>query len=927
MRLLERETDIDAIEQALAAGRSGRGGVVVLEAPPGLGKTALVRQAAQLAAEAGMTVLSARAAELEADFAFGVVRQLFEASVVRAGDGLLSGAAAATAGVFCPETAGHEPGNAGFPVLNGLYWLLVNLADKPTVIVVDDLQWADVPSLQYLGFLARRLDELPVVVLVALRSAAVDAPLVHDIVGGCDGPVLRPRTLSPAGVATLVRERLGVDADDAFCAACHATTGGNPLYLRELLRLLQHDGVRPYGAAVVDVTATGPHAVRRHVATQLRREPPEVQRVAHAVAVLGDGTSLPLVARMAGVEVPVVVDAVRALVQHGLLADQEQPAFAHDVIRDAVLTMVPQAARGADHQRAAEVLTDAGEPVERVASHLLRTAPDDDPGTVGLLLQAADAARRRGAPDCAVPYLRRALSEPPPEPHRSEISRMLGNCHAYRLSFDEAEECLRQSVAHAVTPAQRALALFSLARFRNACGAPGEAVDLLLTAADGLAPDDAPRLAARIAAEVVGIARVDLRLHALHREHLDRYRARADRAAEILDAQDSMELVLDGAPAEAAAETAIRALAPRRLRPDGSGLWAAIHTLLLADRLADAERYLLAALDDAARPGLLLPIAMARAYLARVALLRGDLPAARAHVERGLEAAPGAHFAVPLLQSTLVHLLIEDGALDRAAAVLATGALGLDGAAPSCWQLWLLDARARLRAEESDPVGALADALHCGRLYEHWGARRMLDVPWRLRAAEAHLALDAPDEAARLVADHAGIAGSFGAPRQVGLALAATARLAEPDEAVRLTRRAVVLLEQAPAALDLARGLDQLGRCQHDGDRAASRHSLRRAAELALSCGATALTARLQARLTAGGGRPARLRVAGIHALTPAERQTAVLAAQRLTNRQIAERLYVTEKTVETHLSRVYRKLRVGSRSQLAAQLSTDDGR
>jgi DNA-binding CsgD family transcriptional regulator len=308
-------------------------------------------------------------------------------------------------------------------------------------------------------------------------------------------------------------------------------------------------------------------------------------------------------------------------------------------------------------------------------------------------------------------------------------------------------------------------------------------------------------------------------------------------------------------------------------------------------------------------------------FLSKVALLRGDLAETEARVVAGLDAAPGPHFALPLLRSSRIELLIEQGDVAGAERALADYGLAAGSLPESSLFLWMLYARGRLRLAMDACQGALDDFLEMGRRYGRW-APCLLDLPWRSRAAEALARLGEREQAGRLAARELELARSFGAARPLGIALTTAAALADGDAAVPLAQEAITVLEPCPARLDLARAYETLGSALTAlGQRGPGRQALRRGMQLALECRATALADRTRERLTAGGGRPPRLWLTGVHSLTPAERRVAQHAASHLTNREIAEKLYVTEKTVEAHLSRIYRKLQVGSRWQLAAKL------
>src|SRR3954451_14001919 len=225
LRLLEREAELAALEAMLAAARLGDGRLVVVEGSAGIGKTRLLAEARALAAAAEFEGLSARGGELEGEFAFGIVRQLFEAPLAAATPEvraeLLADAADLSASLFAsaPTTASGEGAESSFAVLHGLYWLAANFASRrPTLLVVDDLHWGDEPSLRWLVYLARRLDGLPLLLLVGTRPAGqADFPaLVGELLADPIGAVIRPGSLGEESAAVLAGSRLGAEPDPLF---------------------------------------------------------------------------------------------------------------------------------------------------------------------------------------------------------------------------------------------------------------------------------------------------------------------------------------------------------------------------------------------------------------------------------------------------------------------------------------------------------------------------------------------------------------------------------------------------------------------------------------------------------------------------------------------------------------------------------------
>ena len=250
----------------------------MIEGPAGIGKTSILAEGRARAEDSGLTVLQARGSELESAFSFGAVRQLFEAAVAQRSEdervALLSGAAVQAARLFVHGGAAEAAEEDAFALLHGLYWLTANLSDaQPLLLAVDDIQWADAPSLRWLAYLARRVDGLPVAVVATLRPIEKEQPLLDEVLLDPGLVVVRPNALSVPSVAELVQTELGADADEVFVSACHGATGGNPLLLRELLRSLTAENVAPVADAVDVVNRLAPDAVTRSVRLRLARLP------------------------------------------------------------------------------------------------------------------------------------------------------------------------------------------------------------------------------------------------------------------------------------------------------------------------------------------------------------------------------------------------------------------------------------------------------------------------------------------------------------------------------------------------------------------------------------------------------------------------------------------------------------------------------
>jgi DNA-binding CsgD family transcriptional regulator len=355
-----------------------------------------------------------------------------------------------------------------------------------------------------------------------------------------------------------------------------------------------------------------------------------------------------------------------------------------------------------------------------------------------------------------------------------------------------------------------------------------------------------------------------------------------------------------------------------------SALILAAVALVVADDLDTAEPALDEAMASARRIGSVTGYASVAHIRAWVHYRRGRLPDAIADAESVVDAARyGWEPALPAAQAVMALSHLDRG--DREAAARA---LDLPGGEER-WSAQFtfndyLDARGRVRMAGGDAAGALEDFTAAGRALDGVGASHASVVAWRSGAALASAAVGDLDGARRLAEEDIERARAYGAPRALGLALRTAGRIAGGARGIELLREADEVLARSPGRLEQAHAQADLGALLlESGHRMAAREPLKAALDSAHACGATALADEALATLTAAGARPRRPALSGRDALTPRELRLADMAARGMTNREIAEALFITTKTVETHLRHAYDKLGISSRRDLAAALSS----
>jgi DNA-binding CsgD family transcriptional regulator len=414
----------------------------------------------------------------------------------------------------------------------------------------------------------------------------------------------------------------------------------------------------------------------------------------------------------------------------------------------------------------------------------------------------------------------------------------------------------------------------------------------------------------RLQAQLISFARLDIAhaaVAARHLAQLPRQLAGTTPGERLILAELAWTALITDEPVDQVAAIALRAFGGGRLiaeQPGGalyvlSGVWA----LALSEQHRPAMQAYDQLIATAQRTGSPIRFALISSRRSQLHYLRGEIPDA------------------------IADALLEAGDIDGARAALA--ASGFGETIPEGWQFFpLIQSRGRLRIADGHTQAGIDDMLTGQRVLARCGIANPAGAPCRSAAALALAHLGRRAEAQELLADELAAARRFGAPGTLGIALRAAGLVEGGTSGIDLLRQAVAQLERSPARLQHARALADLGAAlRRNGRRREAQQTLRQALDLADRCGGKAVADQARSELVITGARPRRSRISGVQALTASERRVAQLAADGLTNRQIAQALFVSHPTVVTHLSHCYQKLNITSRGQLADALATPGDR
>jgi DNA-binding CsgD family transcriptional regulator/predicted negative regulator of RcsB-dependent stress response len=927
--LIERNAELSAAQDMLDAAVAGAGRSVLFAGPAGIGKSALVAHAQKLARAAGFRVLSSCPTPVSTGLSHGVVRDWLGPLVRSTSPGTppFDGPAANLAEALEAPTSAHRVWNlAGLDY--ALTWVVESLAEhQPLLVVVDDVQWVDVGSLQLLDLLSARLHLMPVALVLALRSG--EPSLAADIVDrlAARATTLEPAPLSVLGVEAARRQMEETDGLRGVSAQeLHRLTGGVPYLLAELIRSGTPD--------------SPPRSVVDSVRERLSRLAPEAVAVARATAVLGDEAALDALADLTGLSVAGLADPLEVLTHAGILTlGMWRARPAHPLVAEAILSTLTPSERSELHRSAAVYLGKKGCSQQVVASHLVHTLPDEDRAVVELLRAVGEESLRAGASDVAARQLLRAVGETRPEDTDPGLLALAASAHLHAGHRDEAFDLWDRALDRADNPADHARLLADVGDVQMTLGERPEAsatyhraVTALTEAGHDSSSPQMREILVRMGltralydgarAEIVNAVTEATRQPVAEDGPCDR----------LLFALAASDLAVRARDRDRAVDLALRALGDGALleeeTSEGIGFYVASAVLSWADAYEENLTALGAAVEDAHRRGSVLGFATASYCRGLVHYRQGRLREAAVEFQSALERREEGwtDFAEPAVAGAALTRLGLGRHEEARALEPALRAAAERGQFVSAQPLAVAGL---IRAVHGDHEQALDDYRKAARLMGAHPDNASI-VEWRELSAWSLTALRRRDEATEIAEEAVVHARQWGAPRALGFALRTLAHVTPRDRSVELLREALAHFEHAACTDYRARAQVDLGRLLLGGgaeQREEGVAMLRSALEHGRTQGIDPVALRA-ARLLVRAGESVTAGPAGtpVSSLTAGERRVVALAAGGETNRQIAQRLFVTVKAVEWHLSNAYRKLGISSRAELGRALYGESG-
>ncbi|WP_193044566.1 helix-turn-helix transcriptional regulator [Mycolicibacterium baixiangningiae] len=913
LQLISRDAELSAVDTFLAAVPSGTS-VLILEGDAGIGKSTVWRAGIARARARGFRVLSARPVSSESASAYSSLAELFADVGTAVLDHLPAPQRLAIDRVLS-RADDTGPGTDQRAVAAAVRSVIERLAQSaPVLVAIDDLQWLDPPTALVVAAVARRSSG-PVGFLVTVRAG--EGARTDVLVEPSRPERLQRAQVHPMPVGALhavIASQLGKSLPRPKMAWLHEVSAGNPFHALELARALARDS----GA-----TGPLPGTLAELVRTRIAGLPGQTRNALLAAACMAAPT-VDHVAQAIGDDVERTVAALEEAERHGIVEiNGYRLTFGHPLFARGVYTDAPAGERAAMHRRLADIVEN---PESKARHRALGGDDDDDEYTILALDEAAESACIRGAPAAAAELLDMARARGGGD--TPERSLRAAGCHFEAGDTARARELLEENIGRMTPGEMRARALHLLGLVRLWDNSSADAVPLLEQAVDevGVSPDRRVQMLVMLAFIEFNAGRAD---RAVQRAEEAVAQANTLERADLLSQARPMRAMLRFLLGDGLDETELDGVFDFD-EPDDMPLAArprTLHALLMlwtghldeaADRFAAIAERCIERGDESER-------FFVDFHLGQVHLWRADFAAAERVAEDSVERALQSHSDLPLFIALIVRAMVSAhlGRVDQTRRFAAQAFTVGERCSSSRLGVWAVAGLGFLEVSLRDyqaAVDVLAPAV------EGWSAMpsstELVTAPFLPDAAEALIGVGRLDDAERLVETvesngqrlHRPWMLAVGA-RCRALLLAARGDLAG---AVAAGERALAEHKRLPMPFELARTQLTVGRLQHR----------RRQYDAATDTVTAALTAfeRIGAALWAQQARAELAGLAGRQTaagLAESERRFADLAAEGLTNREIAAALFVSEKTVEANLSRIYRRLGIRSRAELARALNS----
>lgn len=902
------------IDALVADAGSGRGGLITITGPPGAGRSALLRDAGMRARSRGVRVLEARATTLDRESGLGLVRRVLLPLIEGDPDLLVGGPAAWAGPLFAPVQAEVDH----LAVSQGLIAVLGRASESgPLLVVLDDVHLADRASVRVLAEVARAAAELPLALLVSVADGRTGGGLAALAATGSSVTIDR---LDRPAVAELAAQVLGSPLPDDLLATLDTATGGLPAVLVPVLETLGGGGADAARLTADEIARVAPLALPAAVDERLDGVSAAARALALAAAVVGVEGRSDVVAAAAGIDPSAVAPLAAELADAGLLLPGPRLAWALPLLARAARDLVPAGRAGLLAIGAARAMAEAGDPPEQVASLLVGAPAVGEPWAVIALAGAATEAEWRGAPEVAKELWARQLEEPMDTFGRGWATAAVARAEMHlgdpagavrldglaplvddpglrsRVRFAAGRAFLWNADAHRSATSFGAAAADAWAAGEDEVARRAEAGALLSCSIGGLGDDRVGRLARALPSDD-GTASSSSVVCARAMAALVAHR----------DAGDVRALARRGSGDPRLYELPTS---------DFTALTAAAFCLVATGAAAEAVAILDQVIAIAHQIGQLSTVGTVSASRAGALLSTGRVSDALDSAEGALGAPHTWPIERPSAAAALAEVHRLHGDLDRAAGALAEHPVGPGEAPLRTAELQWLVVAARVALDRGSPAEARSfaeRALAGGGLGAVLGADLVL--------AQALVADGAAEEAVEVL--HGAVGGApWRSLAAQGSHAVLAGRLAGDLDQVR---GGIDLLRSGTSPIGLVDGLTALG---HEllrvGSRAPAREAFREALGLADAMGTKGQASVAIDGLRLAGGRPRRQALVGAGSLTPGEERICRLVAAGRSNREVAEALFVSRKTVEYHLGNAYGKLGITRREQLAAALDGD---